>query len=68
VWKDFSNFWDLINKDDELTSYVIESYFDLIDFLWSWVDYKKDKGIPLLGKERVGPTCYKLGLKRFGGT
>jgi hypothetical protein len=59
---------DFINKNNELTSYVIESYPDLIDFLWSWVDYEKDKSIPLLGKECIGPTCYRLGLRGFGGT
>jgi hypothetical protein len=68
MWKNFSSFWDLISKDDELTSYAIEFYLDLIDFLWSWVDYKKDKCIRLLGKERIGLTCYMLGPRRFGGT
>jgi hypothetical protein len=68
MWEDFSNFWDLISKNNELTSYAIESYRDLIDFLWFWVDYRKDKSIPLLGKERVGFTYYKLGPKGFGGT
>jgi hypothetical protein len=51
VWEDFSSLWDLIDKNDELTSYAIESYPNLIDFVWSWVDYRKDKNIPLLGKE-----------------
>jgi hypothetical protein len=63
MWEDFSNFWDFINKNNELTSNAIETYLDLIDFLWSWVDYRKDKGKPLLGKECIGPTCYKLGPK-----
>jgi hypothetical protein len=63
MWQDFSNFWDFINKNNKLTSYAIETYLDLIDFLWSWVDYRKDKGKPLLGKECIGPTCYKLGPK-----
>jgi hypothetical protein len=68
VREGFSNFWDLISKNNELTSYAIESYPDLIYFLWSWVDYKKDKCIPLLAKECVGPTCYRLGPKGFSGT
>ncbi len=67
MWEDCSNLWDLIGKNDELTSYAIESYPNLIDFIWSWVDYRKDKNIPLLGKECIGPTCYKLGPKGFGG-
>jgi len=68
VWEDFSNFWDLISKNDKLTSYAIKSYLDLTKNLWSWVDYKKDKCIPLLGKEHIGPTCYRLGPRGFGGT
>jgi len=32
MWEDFSNFWDFINKNNELTSYAIETYLDLIDF------------------------------------
>jgi hypothetical protein len=67
VWEDFSTFWDLISKNDELMAYA-ESYHDLTYFLWFWVDYRKDKNIPLLGKECGGPTYYMLGLRRFGGT
>jgi hypothetical protein len=68
VWEDFSNFWDLISKNDKLTSYVIESRPNLTIFLWSWVDYRKDKNIPLLGKEHIGLTCYRLGPRGSSGT
>jgi hypothetical protein len=40
----------------------------ILIYLWFWVDYEKDKNIPMLGKECVRPTCYRLGPRGFGGT
>ncbi len=35
----------------ELEAYAFETYHDLVNFVWSWGDYKKNKGIPLVGND-----------------
>jgi hypothetical protein len=50
--EDFSGFYELISRG-ELEAYVFETYLDLTNFVWFWGDYKKNKGILLVGKDYI---------------
>jgi hypothetical protein len=64
VCEDFSRFYELMISRGELEAYIFETYPDLANFAWSWGDYKKNKGIPLVGKDYIGSSNWKFGLGR----
>ncbi len=64
VWQDFSRFYDFMISGGELEAYVFETYLDLTNFVWSWGDYMKNKGILLMGKDCIGLSRLRLGLGR----
>jgi hypothetical protein len=54
VWGDFSYFYKLYSSSNILGWDVGQTYLALIEFLFSWVEYKEDKCIPLV-KTRPTP-------------
>ncbi len=64
MWEDFSSFYEFMILGGEHEAYVFETYLDLTNFVWFWGDYKKNKGIPLVGKGYIGIFRCKLGLRR----
>jgi hypothetical protein len=64
VWQDFSRFYDFMISGGEIEAYVFETYHDLINFVWSWGDYRKNKGILLVGKDYICLSKLRLGLGR----
>jgi hypothetical protein len=64
VWQDFSRFYEFMISGGELEVYVFETYLDLINFVWSWGDYMKNKGILLVGKDYICLSKLRLGLGR----
>ncbi len=51
ILEDFLGFYELMISRGELEAYAFETYHDLVNFVWSWGDYKKNKGIPLVGND-----------------
>jgi hypothetical protein len=50
IWEDFAIFYTLIYSNITLKDYSQQTYLDrLVDFLYAWDLYKKEKGIPLVG-------------------
>jgi hypothetical protein len=45
----------------ELEAYVFKTYLNLMDFVWSWGYNKKHKGIPLMGKDYICPSNWRIG-------
>jgi hypothetical protein len=43
VWENFEEFWKVIFEIFCTKAHVIEKYHDLIEFLWSWFDFKNNK-------------------------
>jgi len=64
VWEDFSRFYELMISMGELEASVFETYPNLTNFVWSWCNYKKNKGIPLEEKHYIGSSNWKFGLRR----
>jgi hypothetical protein len=50
VWEDFLGFYEVMTSRGEFEAYAFKTYLDLMDFVCSWGDYRKHKGIPLMGK------------------
>jgi hypothetical protein len=50
IWV-YQGAWERINE------HVIAKFPNLLHFLNSWVIYKEEKGIPLVGPKHTPPTC-----------
>jgi len=62
MWKDFEDFYKLIASTNFLWEHALANFLALIHFLSSWVEFKKSKGVLLLGPNFEPPTPWKLGL------
>jgi len=62
VWEDFLGFCEFMISRGEHEAYVFETYPDLTNFGWFWGDYRKNKGITLVGKECIGISRCRLSL------
>jgi hypothetical protein len=56
VWGDFSYFYKLYSSSTILGWDVNQTYPTLIEFLFSWVEYKEDENIPLVRTRPIPPT------------
>jgi hypothetical protein len=63
IWGDFANFYILICYNLTVEDYAQQVYFDLIDFLYSWDAYMKEKNFPLVGSQCTPPTCWSFQFK-----
>jgi hypothetical protein len=64
-WDYFENFHKLIYSTIAIHEHVIAKISNLLHFLDSWVIYKKEKGIPLVGPKCTPPTCWRLDQKEM---
>ncbi len=62
MWEDFLGFYEFMISRGEHEAYVFETYPDLTNFGWFWGDYRKNKGITLVGKECIGISRCRLSL------
>jgi hypothetical protein len=64
VLEDFLGLYEFMISRGELEAHVFETYLDLANFVWSWRDYMNNKGIPLVGKDYISPSSWRLDLGR----
>ncbi len=64
VWEDFLGFYEFMILGGEVEAYVFETYPELMNFVWSWGDYRNNKGVLLVGKDCIGLFRWRLGLGR----
>jgi hypothetical protein len=60
-WDDFEIFCKLLYSTLEIFENVIAKFPDLLHYLESWVVYREEKGIPLVGPKCTPPSCWRLG-------
>jgi hypothetical protein len=63
MWKDFKDFYKLIASIGFLWEHAFAKKLALTQFLFSWVEFRKSKGIPILGPNFEPPTPWKLGRR-----
>jgi hypothetical protein len=56
-WDDFVEFYKLLYSILEISKHVITKFPNLLHFLDSWVVYREEKGIPLVGPKCTPPSC-----------
>jgi hypothetical protein len=61
AWENFEEFWKLIFEIFVQKAHAIEKYHNLIEFVWSWFDFKNNKGIPLVWPKCEPPIWWRLG-------
>ncbi len=59
-WNDFAKFYKLLYSTIASCEHVLAKFSNLLRFLDSWVVYKEEKGIPLVGLEHTLPSCWRL--------
>jgi hypothetical protein len=64
-WDDFAKFHKLLYFTIAIHEHVITKISNLLHFLYSWVIYKEEKGIPLVGPKRTPPTCWRLDQEKI---
>jgi len=57
MWKDFLGFYVLIYFIEPLETYVFLLYPNITNCLYSWVVFRKEKGISPLVPKLMPPTC-----------
>jgi hypothetical protein len=60
-WDEFSYFHVLITSSTKLKFYALETYPNLINFLYFLFFFRKEKGIPIVGLEPIALIYCKLG-------
>lgn len=63
MWEDFINFYTCINFIITLLEHALVTFPNLLHFLDSWVVYKKQKGISLIGPKFTPLNSQILGPK-----
>jgi hypothetical protein len=61
MWKDFEDFYKFIAFTGFLWEHALANFLALTQFLFFWVEFKKSRGVPLLGLNFEPPTPWKLG-------
>ncbi len=59
-WNDFAEIYKLLYSTIASCEHVLAKFSNLLCFLDSWVVYKAEKGIPLVGLEHTLPRCWRL--------
>jgi hypothetical protein len=57
MWKDFLGFYILINFIEPLETYLFLLYPNITNCLYSWVVFRKEKGISPMVPKLMPPTC-----------
>jgi hypothetical protein len=68
MWKDFEDFYKLIPSTRFLWEHALANFLALIQFLFSWVEFRKSRGVFLLRLNFEPPIPWKLGLGRENDT
>jgi hypothetical protein len=63
-WDDFAKFYKLLYFTITIHEHVIIKFLDLLHLQDSWVVYKEEKNIPLVGPKHTPPSCGRLRPKR----
>jgi len=61
-WNDFEIFYKLLYSTIASCEHALAKFSNLLHFLGSWVVYREEKGIPLVGLEHTLPSCRRLRL------
>jgi hypothetical protein len=56
---------ELPSKGKEVLQ-IVHKFPKLTHFLFSWFEHKKNKGILLMGPERIPPSFWRLGPRKLG--
>ncbi len=68
MWKDFEDFYKLITFTKFLCEHAFVNFQALTHFLSSWVEFKKSRGVLLLGPNFEPPTPWRLGPREENDT
>jgi hypothetical protein len=64
-WVNFKNFFDLIDESRFIEWHTIQTHPNLIYFLYSWSNFKKDKNnIPLMSTNCLPPHTLEVKVRR----
>jgi hypothetical protein len=60
----FAKFYKLLYFIIAIHKHAISKISNLLHFLDSWVDYREEKGIPMVRPKRIPPSCWRVGPRK----
>ncbi len=64
-WTNFANLFDLINANVFTYEHALNKFLNLMHFLFSWFEHRKNRGIPLVGPKHMPPSFWRLGPRKL---
>jgi hypothetical protein len=64
MWKDFEDFYKLVASTKFFWEHALANFLTLIHFLSFWVEFRKLRGVPILGPNFEPPILWRLRLGR----
>jgi hypothetical protein len=61
MWKDFEDFYKFIASTEFLWEHAVANFLALTHFLSFWVEFRKLRGVLILGPNFEPPTPWRLG-------